>query len=139
MGGAGTSTQASASAIQATPEITKTATATPKYAIPMAFEVNHFSLNLTLTRCSEVQELTANTNSNVTLAGSFWREWRQLDLPQVDKKSPETKNTNSDLLDLIKETGNIHEVVKEDLEKLHIPRVIFNQNNDLDPVKIIEE
>ena len=55
------------------------------------------------------------------------------------EKSPETKNTNSDLLDLIKETGNIHEVVKEDLEEIHLPRVIFNQNNDLDPVDLLEE
>ena len=49
VGGAGPSTQASASAI-ATPEITKTATDTSKSATPTALEDNHLSLNLTLTR-----------------------------------------------------------------------------------------
>ena len=137
MGGAGPSTQASASAVQATLELTKTATATTKYATPTALEVNHLSLNLTLTRGSEVQELTANTNSNVTSAGSFGANEDNSTYLDSTEKSPETKNTNSDLLDLIKETGNIHEVVKEDLEELHIPRVIFNQNNDLDPVDLL--
>ena len=49
MGGDGPSTLASAGADQATPELTKTETDTPKSATPTALEVNHFSLNTTLT------------------------------------------------------------------------------------------
>ena len=71
MGGAGLSTQASASAIEATPKLIKTATATPKSATPTALEVNNFSLNLTLTTGLDVQELTVNTDSDITSAGSF--------------------------------------------------------------------
>ena len=47
--GDGPSTPASADVYQSTPELTKTAIATPKSSTPMALEVNHFSLNLTLT------------------------------------------------------------------------------------------
>ena len=49
VGGAGPSTPSSASAVQATPELPKTATVTPDSATPTVLEVNHFSLNLTLT------------------------------------------------------------------------------------------
>ena len=71
MGGYGPSTTVSAGADQETPELTKTATTTPKSATPTALEVNNFSLNLTLTTGLDVQELTVNTDSDITSAGSF--------------------------------------------------------------------
>ena len=71
VGGSGPSTPVSTSAAKATLELTKNATATPKSATPTAIEVNHFSLNLTLTTGLDVQELTVNTDSDITSAGSF--------------------------------------------------------------------
>ena len=63
------------------------------------------------------------------------------DLTYLDlaENSPKIKNTNSDLLALIEETGNIHEFVQEDIEELHTPWVIFNQVNKLDPAELVEE
>ena len=68
---AGPCTPASACANQATPELTETATDTLNSATPMALEVKHFSLNITLTTGLDFQELTVDTDSNVTPAHSF--------------------------------------------------------------------
>ena len=104
VGGTGPSTPASAGAAQATTELTNTATYAPNSATPTALEVNYFSLNLTLTTCLDVQEITANTDSDVTLADSFGANDDNLNYLKSKEKSPEIKNTNSDLSDLIEET-----------------------------------
>ena len=139
VGGDGPSTPASSGSAQATPELTKNETANPKSATPTALEVSHFSLNRTLTTGLDVQELTSNTDSDITLAGSFGANDEDLTYLELTKNSPEIKNTSSDLSALIKATGNIHEVVQEDIEELHTPRVIFNQENKLDPAELLEE
>ena len=101
VGGAGPFTPASASADQATPELTKTATDAPNSATTMALEVNHFSLNLILTTGLDVQELTVNTDSDVTPAGSFGENDNDLNYLKSKENLLEIENTNSDLLALI--------------------------------------
>ena len=44
-----------------------------------------------------------------------------------------------DISALIEENGNIHEVVQEDIEELHTLRVILKQENELDPVDLMED
>ena len=115
VGGAGTYTTASAGAAQATPELTETATAAPKSTTPTALEVYHFSLNLTLTTGLEVQKLTVDTDSDITPAGIFGANDDKLTDLESTENLPEIKNSNYDLLALIEEIGNIHEVVQEDI------------------------
>ena len=139
MGGAGLCTTASVGADQATPELTKTSTDAPNYATPTTLEVNHFSLNLALTTGLDVQELTLDTDIDVTPAGSFGANDDDLNYLKSKENLPKIKNTNSDLSALIEETGNIHEVVEGDIEELHTLSVIFNQDNKLEPVELVEE
>ena len=44
---------------------------------------------------------------------------------ESNTNSPATENSTPDLLALIEETGNIHNVFREDLEDLNTPRVLF--------------
>ena len=96
-------------------------------------------MNLTLTTGLYVQELTVNTDSEATPAHIFGANDDNLNYLKSQENSPEIKNTSSDISALIEETGNIHEVVQEYIEELHNPRVIFNQDNELDPAKLVEE
>ena len=102
MEGTGPSPLSSTGAAQATPEITETATSTPKYATPTAIEGGNFSLNLTLTTSWKVQELPADTDSDVTLAGRFGVNNDDLDYIESNENLPTVENTTPDLLALIK-------------------------------------
>ena len=115
VGGNGPSTLASSGADQATPELTKTETDAPKSITPTALEVKRSSLNLALTTSLYVQELTVNTDSDITSAGSFGANDDNLTYLKLTENSPKIKNTSLDLSAIIEETGNIHEVVQGDI------------------------
>ena len=73
------------------------------------------------------------------MTGSFGANDDDLNYLKSKENSPKIKNTNSDLSALIKETIKSHEVLQEDIEELHTPRMLFNQKNELDPAEIVEE
>ena len=52
---------------------------------------------------------------------------------------PAIENTTLYLSALIEENRNIHEVFREGLEDLNTLRVIFNQEDELNPTELVEE
>ena len=128
---------AKTSATQAAPELTETATSASKSATPTALQGGNWSLNLTLLTGLEVQEITANTDSDVTSAFSFGTNYNALTFLESNENSPTIKNTTPDLLALIEKTGNIHEVFMGGLEDLHTTRVMFSLDDELDPTELV--
>ena len=138
VGGDGPSSSSRAGSAQATTELTKNATDDPKYVTPTALEGGNRISNLTLPTGLEDQELPADTDSDVMSAGSFGANDDNSTYLKSSKNSPAIENITSDLSDLIKETGNIHKVFIELFEELNTPRVLFNQDDKINPTYIVE-
>ena len=138
MGGAGPSPPASAGAAHVTPELTENTTAALDSAMPMALKGGNHILNLTLPTGLGDQELPAGTDSDVTSADSFGRNDDSTYL-NPRENSPAIENTTLDLLVIIKETGNIFKVFSKEFEELNTPRVLFTQDDELNPPRDEEE
>ena len=124
---------------QATPEITDNTTTALYSATPTALESGNLILNLTLPTGLGDQELPADTYSDVTSADSSGTKTNDSTYLESHKNSPAIVNTTPYISAIVKETGSILEVFREVLEDLNTPRVIFNQEDDLEPTDIVEE
>ena len=102
----------STGAAQETPEITKIMSAASKSATPTALEGGNCNLNLTLPTCLEVQELPANTVSDVKTTGRFGTNENGSTFRKSNKNLPVVENNTLDSLVIIEETGNIHTVFR---------------------------
>ena len=139
VGGAGPSPPSKAGAAQATPELTENETAPPKSSTTTSLEGDNRILNLNLPMGLRYQEIPADTDSDITLADSSVANDDNSTYLESRKISPAILNTTIDVLTIIKETGNILDLFSKGIKDPITPRVLFNQDNDLEPTDLLEE
>ena len=121
------------------PGLTDNATSALKLGPPTALEGRNLILNLTLPTGLRDQELPAGTDSDIALTDSSGRNEDNSTYLKLCENLPAIENTTPDLSAIIEETGNVLEVFSEVLDKLNIPRVIFTQDDQLNPKELMEE
>ena len=103
----------------------------------MALEGGNHVSNLTPPTGLEDQELPTETDSDITLADSFVMNNDGLTYLESRKNSPAIENIILDISTIIKETGNILEIFGKGLDELNAPRVIFTQDDELEPTEFV--
>ena len=85
----------------------------------------------------EDQECPSNIESDITLASSSRTNNDDSIYVRSHKNPPVIQHTTPDLSSIIEDDGNILEVFDKGIANINSPRMIFTQNNNLNPAELV--
>ena len=85
----------------------------------------------------KVQQLTANTDSDVILAGIFGTNDDDLTYLGLHQNLPAVHDTTMYLLTIIEEVGNIYDLINKEIANINSPSAILTLDHELPRVELV--